>query len=74
MWLVSFQGLNVPFLPFNVNPNYEGLLTFWTYVIILQVSFLLFNFFFVCLITLNYEKKIVLGYDSSIAVCYNRIK
>lgn len=37
MWLVSFQGLNVPFLPFDINPSYEGLLTFWTYVIILQV-------------------------------------
>ncbi|XP_059615046.1 phospholipid-transporting ATPase VB isoform X2 [Phlebotomus argentipes] len=37
MWLKSFEGMTVPFLPFEVNPSYEGLLTFWTFVIILQI-------------------------------------
>ncbi|XP_055682408.1 phospholipid-transporting ATPase VA isoform X2 [Lutzomyia longipalpis] len=37
MWLKSFEGLLIPFLPFEVDPSYEGLLTFWTFVIILQI-------------------------------------
>lgn len=37
MWLSSFEQFPVPYLPFEVNPNYEGLLIFWTYIIILQV-------------------------------------
>ncbi|KAL9875821.1 phospholipid-transporting ATPase VD isoform 1-T4 [Glossina fuscipes fuscipes] len=37
MWLSSFQKFPVPYLPFQVDPSYEGLLTFWTYIIILQV-------------------------------------
>ncbi|XP_036320594.1 probable phospholipid-transporting ATPase VD isoform X2 [Rhagoletis pomonella] len=37
MWLTSFKHFPVPYLPFDVNPSYEGLLTFWTYIIILQV-------------------------------------
>lgn len=37
MWLSSFTQFPVPYLPFEVDPNYEGLLTFWTYIIILQV-------------------------------------
>ncbi|XP_037957548.1 probable phospholipid-transporting ATPase VA isoform X2 [Teleopsis dalmanni] len=37
MWLSSFKHFPVPFLPFKVDPDYEGLLTFWTYIIILQV-------------------------------------
>ncbi|XP_036212628.1 phospholipid-transporting ATPase VA isoform X3 [Bactrocera oleae] len=37
MWLSSFEQFPVPYLPFDVHPNYEGLLTFWTYIIILQV-------------------------------------
>uniref|UniRef100_A0A182URU1 Phospholipid-transporting ATPase n=1 Tax=Anopheles merus TaxID=30066 RepID=A0A182URU1_ANOME len=27
----------IPFLPFEINPDYEGLLAFWTFVIILQI-------------------------------------
>lgn len=37
MWLSSFEQFPVPYLPFDVNPDYEGLLIFWTYIIILQV-------------------------------------
>ncbi|XP_075151273.1 phospholipid-transporting ATPase VD isoform X1 [Haematobia irritans] len=37
MWLSSFEHFPVPYLPFDVNPDYEGLLIFWTYIIILQV-------------------------------------
>ncbi|XP_004524683.1 probable phospholipid-transporting ATPase VB isoform X3 [Ceratitis capitata] len=37
MWLSSFGQFPVPYLPFDVHPSYEGLLTFWTYIIILQV-------------------------------------
>ncbi|GAB0089123.1 Phospholipid-transporting ATPase [Sergentomyia squamirostris] len=37
MWLKSFEGMTVPFLPFEINPSREGLLTFWTFVIILQI-------------------------------------
>uniref|UniRef100_A0A1A9WFZ2 Phospholipid-transporting ATPase n=1 Tax=Glossina brevipalpis TaxID=37001 RepID=A0A1A9WFZ2_9MUSC len=37
MWLNSFQKFPVLYLPFEVDPSYEGLLTFWTYIIILQV-------------------------------------
>jgi len=42
MWLATFEHLTIPFLPFEISPNYEGLLTFWTHVIILQVILLLF--------------------------------
>jgi phospholipid-translocating ATPase len=38
MWLSSFTSQPIPFLPFDIDPNYEGLLSFWTFVIILQVS------------------------------------
>ncbi|XP_030380465.1 probable phospholipid-transporting ATPase VA isoform X2 [Scaptodrosophila lebanonensis] len=37
MWLGSFVNFPVPYLPFPVNAAYEGMLTFWTYIIILQV-------------------------------------
>ncbi|ALC38973.1 CG33298 [Drosophila busckii] len=37
MWLRSFVNFPVPYLPFEVNAAYEGMLTFWTYIIILQV-------------------------------------
>ncbi|XP_034472597.1 probable phospholipid-transporting ATPase VA isoform X1 [Drosophila innubila] len=37
MWLRSFVNFPVPYLPFPVDPAYEGMLTFWTYIIILQV-------------------------------------
>ncbi|XP_055916558.1 phospholipid-transporting ATPase VB isoform X1 [Eupeodes corollae] len=37
MWLSCFKKFPVPYLPFEVDPDYEGLLTFWTYIIILQV-------------------------------------
>lgn len=37
LWLSSFHHFPVPYLPFVVYPEYEGLLTFWTYIIILQV-------------------------------------
>ncbi|XP_046811549.1 phospholipid-transporting ATPase VD [Lucilia cuprina] len=37
MWLSSFEQFPVPYLPFEVDPSYEGLLIFWTYIIILQV-------------------------------------
>ncbi|EDV33016.2 uncharacterized protein Dana_GF22754 [Drosophila ananassae] len=37
MWLSSFTNFPVPYLPFEVNPVVEGMLTFWTYIIILQV-------------------------------------
>uniref|UniRef100_A0A1B6DU11 Phospholipid-transporting ATPase n=1 Tax=Clastoptera arizonana TaxID=38151 RepID=A0A1B6DU11_9HEMI len=39
MWLDSFQNadLTIPFLPNSDSRNYEGFLTFWTFIIILQV-------------------------------------
>ncbi|EDW57650.1 phospholipid-transporting ATPase VD isoform X1 [Drosophila virilis] len=37
MWLRSFVNFPVPYLPFAVDAAYEGMLTFWTYIIILQV-------------------------------------
>lgn len=37
MWLTTFEGLIVPFLPFEVNPSAESLELFFTYIIILQV-------------------------------------
>ncbi|BFF93658.1 probable phospholipid-transporting ATPase VA [Drosophila madeirensis] len=37
MWLSSFTNFPVPYLPFEVNANLEGMWTFWTYIIILQV-------------------------------------
>lgn len=37
MWLSCFKQFPVPYLPFEVDADYEGLLTFWTYIIILQV-------------------------------------
>lgn len=36
MWLSSYQ-LPVPFIPFAEPPDYEGFLTFFTFIIILQV-------------------------------------
>lgn len=37
LWLSSFVGKTVPFLPVALDPSYEALLTFWTFVIILQI-------------------------------------
>lgn len=40
MWLTSFQGSNgvdVYFLPIQLDPNFEAFSAFWTYIIILQV-------------------------------------
>ncbi|XP_026671394.1 probable phospholipid-transporting ATPase VA isoform X2 [Ceratina calcarata] len=38
LWLSEFTGLTfVPFIPVLQDPNYESMLTFWTFVIILQV-------------------------------------
>lgn len=37
MWLSSFTNFPVPYLPFEVNADLEGMWTFWTYIIILQV-------------------------------------
>ncbi|XP_058839396.1 phospholipid-transporting ATPase VD-like [Topomyia yanbarensis] len=45
MWLASFvaatgdnnESYRIPYLPFEINPDYEGLLAFWTFVIILQI-------------------------------------
>ncbi|CAL7937067.1 unnamed protein product [Xylocopa violacea] len=38
LWLSEYSGLTfVPFIPILQDPNYESLLTFWTFVIILQV-------------------------------------
>ncbi|KAL0267650.1 UNVERIFIED_CONTAM: hypothetical protein PYX00_009855 [Menopon gallinae] len=36
MWLSSYQ-LSVPFIPFAREPSFEGFLTFFTFIIILQV-------------------------------------
>nr|XP_012136582.1 PREDICTED: probable phospholipid-transporting ATPase VA isoform X2 [Megachile rotundata] len=37
-WLSNYSGLSfVPFIPVLQDPNYESMLTFWTFVIILQV-------------------------------------
>ncbi|KAJ8896730.1 hypothetical protein PR048_002075 [Dryococelus australis] len=35
LWLSSYQA--VPFVPYSTDPIYEGMLIFWTFVIILQV-------------------------------------
>uniref|UniRef100_A0A1Q3G1B8 Phospholipid-transporting ATPase n=1 Tax=Culex tarsalis TaxID=7177 RepID=A0A1Q3G1B8_CULTA len=47
MWLSSFvdkvpddkynKTFRIPYLPFEIDPDYEGLLAFWTFVIILQI-------------------------------------
>ncbi|XP_055643308.1 phospholipid-transporting ATPase VD isoform X2 [Toxorhynchites rutilus septentrionalis] len=45
MWLSSFvaasgdynETYRIPYLPFEIHPDYEGLLAFWTFVIILQI-------------------------------------
>lgn len=37
VWLSEFVGKNVYFLPMDYNPNSEAVITFWTYIIILQV-------------------------------------
>lgn len=37
LWLSTYVGLTVPFLPFEVDPGSEAFLTFWTFVIILQI-------------------------------------
>lgn len=38
LWLSSFSStIFIPFLPVLQDPNYESLITFWTFVIILQV-------------------------------------
>ncbi|XP_055539760.1 phospholipid-transporting ATPase VD isoform X2 [Wyeomyia smithii] len=45
MWLSSFvatsgdnnETFRIPYLPFEISPDYEGLLAFWTFVIILQI-------------------------------------
>lgn len=37
LWLDPFEGKEIPFLPFDVYPGYEALMTFWTFVIILQI-------------------------------------
>ncbi|XP_029054624.1 phospholipid-transporting ATPase VA [Osmia bicornis bicornis] len=38
LWLSSYAGSTfVPFIPVLQDPNYESMLTFWTFVIILQV-------------------------------------
>lgn len=38
MWLSWFEGKDTYFLPFEINSTAESVLTFWTYIIILQVS------------------------------------
>lgn len=38
VWLSSYeQGSFIPFLPVLMNPTYDSVLTFWTFVIILQI-------------------------------------
>ncbi|KAH8329082.1 hypothetical protein KR074_003510 [Drosophila pseudoananassae] len=37
MWLGSFTNLPVPYLPFDVQADVEGVWAFWRYIIILQV-------------------------------------
>ncbi|XP_058056504.1 phospholipid-transporting ATPase VD [Anopheles bellator] len=37
MWLGNDTTFRIPFLPFDISPDYEGLLAFWTFVIILQI-------------------------------------
>lgn len=38
LWLSEYVGLTfVPFIPILQDPSYESMLTFWTFVIILQV-------------------------------------
>ncbi|XP_039280038.1 probable phospholipid-transporting ATPase VA [Nilaparvata lugens] len=38
LWLSSFPlHTRIPFLPYSASPGYEGFLTFWTFIIILQV-------------------------------------
>lgn len=37
MWLISFEGKSVYYLPLDYNPNFESFTTFWTFIIILQV-------------------------------------
>lgn len=37
MWLISFEGKSVYYLPILYEPNYESFITFWTFIIILQV-------------------------------------
>lgn len=37
MWLSSFEGKDIYFLPIKNDPNFESFWTFWTFIIILQV-------------------------------------
>lgn len=38
LWLAEYYGSTfIPFIPILQDPNYESILTFWTFVIILQV-------------------------------------
>ncbi|XP_026466761.1 probable phospholipid-transporting ATPase VD isoform X2 [Ctenocephalides felis] len=37
LWLSSYIGQRVPFLIFEDNPLYEAMLTFWTFIIVLQI-------------------------------------
>ncbi|RZF38045.1 hypothetical protein LSTR_LSTR006444 [Laodelphax striatellus] len=38
LWLSTFPlNTSIPFLPYTGSPGYEGFLTFWTFIIILQV-------------------------------------
>lgn len=38
LWLSAYGNItNIPFIPVAHDPSYEGMLTFWTFVIILQV-------------------------------------
>lgn len=38
LWLSAYTNVGpVPFLPVLQDPTYEGMLTFWTFIIILQV-------------------------------------
>jgi phospholipid-translocating ATPase len=44
LWLSSFEP-GVPFIPIYTDPAYEAVLTFWTYVIILQVRKIFSSYF-----------------------------
>lgn len=45
LWLSSYAGMHVAFLPFEVNAVYEAILTFWTFIIVLQVDDFLQNMY-----------------------------
>lgn len=62
LWLLAFPGLEAPFKE-SESETLEAFLAFWTYVIVLQVGYLVPQTAFLLVMWL------ILDYDPSIVVC-----